>query len=100
MDTKTLVVGQKVRMRSGKYVEEGKVVAAVSSPPGTIENGFLVPEWYVEVEVEINWVGTLLYGLTATAKREVRGTVSVLGSPISADSRTHAFLALSSVLGD
>jgi hypothetical protein len=52
MDTKTLVVGQEVWMQSGPYAKKGKLVAAVSSPPGTVENGgaISVPEWYVEVE--------------------------------------------------
>jgi hypothetical protein len=52
VNTNTLVVGQEVWMRSGPYTQKGKVVAAVSSSPGTVENGgeISVPKWYVEVE--------------------------------------------------
>jgi hypothetical protein len=63
MDTKTLVVGQEVWMKSGPYAKKGKVVEVFSAPPGTAtpprpegyilsptESVEFIPEWYVEVE--------------------------------------------------
>jgi hypothetical protein len=63
MDTKTLVVGQEVWMKSGPYAKKGKVVEVFFAPPGTAtpprpegyilsptESVEFIPGWYVEVE--------------------------------------------------